>query len=233
MANILVVDDDKVLLKVLEATLIKAGHSVLTVEDGRTALDKLETEIFDMIITDINMPGGVSGFNLITMIRKVEKLKDLPAIFLSGRRDKTDIIRALDAGIDDYIVKPFDSDMLFAKIESLLEKKSGRYSFADCPINTKANLPIELDVVGISEQGITIVSPVPLPINFKLKIDCDVFDEVELVKPLMRVAHCSVNPKNNKKLYSIKANFIGLNEGDLQKVRRWVMSNNPRIQKAS
>lgn len=76
MANILVVDDDKVLLKVLEATLIKAGHSVLTVEDGRTALEKLESEIFELVITDINMPGGVSGFNLITMIRKTEKLKN-------------------------------------------------------------------------------------------------------------------------------------------------------------
>ncbi|AZZ35883.1 hypothetical protein CIK05_03430 [Bdellovibrio sp. qaytius] len=232
MANILVVDDDKVLLKVLEATLIKAGHSVLTVEDGRTALEKLETEIFDMVITDINMPGGVSGFNLITMIRKTEKLKDLPAIFLSGRRDKADIIKALDAGIDDYIVKPFDGDMLFAKIESLLEKKAGRYSFTDCPTKAKAMLPVELDVTGISEQGITIVSPVPFPLNFKLKVDCELFEEVELEKPLMRVAHCSVNP-NNSKTYTIKANFIGLNESDLQKVRRWVMSNNPRIQKAS
>jgi len=232
MANILVVDDDKVLLKVLEATLIKAGHSVLCVEDGRTALEKLDTEIFDMIITDINMPGGFSGFNLIAMIRKTEKLKDLPAIFLSGRRDKADIVKALNAGIDDYIVKPFDGDMLYAKIESLLEKKSGRYSFTDCPAKAKATLPIELEVTGISEQGITIVSAVPFPINFKLKVDCELFDEVELGKPLMRVAHCSVN-QNNSKLYSIKANFIGMNESDLQKIRRWVMSNSPRIQKAS
>lgn len=177
LTNILVVDDDKVLLKVLEATLIKAGRSVLCVEDGRTALDKLETEIFDMVITDINMPGGVSGFNLIATIRKIEKLKELPA-------------------------------------------------------KAKAILPVELEVTGISEQGITIVSPIPFPINFRLKIDCELFDDVELIKPLMRIAHCSVNPKNSK-LYAIKANFIGLNEGDLQKIRRWVMSNNPRIQKAS
>lgn len=232
MANILVVDDDKVLLKVLEATLIKAGHSVLTVEDGRTALEKLDSELFDMVITDINMPGGVSGLNLITMIRKNEKLKDLPAIFLSGRRDKADVVKALEAGIDDYIVKPFDADMLYAKIESLLEKKSGRYSFTDCPVKAKASLPIELDITGVSEQGVTIVSSIPFPINFKLKVNCELFEEIELANPLMRIAHCSTYP-NNPKLYSVKANFIGLGESDLQKVRRWIMSNNPRIQKAS
>lgn len=232
MANILVVDDDKVLLKVLEATLIKAGHSVLTVEDGRTAVEKLDAEIFDLIITDINMPNGISGFNLISTIRKNEKLKDLPAIFLSGRRDKADIVKALDAGIDDYIVKPFDADILFAKIESLLEKKSGRYSFVDCPTKSKANLPLEFEVTGISEQGVTIVAPIPFPINYKLKFDCELFEEIELSKPLMRVAHCSTYPVNSK-MYSIKANFIGMNESELLKVRRWIKSNNPRFNKAS
>ena len=67
---------------------------------------------------------------------------------------------------------------------------------------------------------------------FHFKTLKGLFDEVELLKPLMRVAHCSVN-QNNSKLYSIKANFIGLNESDLQKLRRWVMSNNPRLQKAA
>jgi DNA-binding response OmpR family regulator len=232
MANILVVDDDKVLLKVLQATLVKAGHSVLTVEDARTALEKLENEMFDLIIADINMPGGASGFNLISTVRKNPKLKDLPAIFLSGRRDKSDIIKALEAGIDDYIVKPFDTDMLYAKIESLLEKKAGKYAFADCPVKAKGSLPLEFEITGISEQGITIVSIVPFPINFRLKFDCDLFQDVELENPVMRVAHCSTYPKNPK-MYSLKANFIGLTESDLQKVRRWIMANNPRIQKAS
>ena len=72
----------------------------------------------------------------------------------------------------------------------------------------------------------------PFPINFKLKVDCELFEEIELENPLMRIAHCSTYP-NNPKLYSVKANFIGLSEKDLQKVRRWIMSNNPRIQKVS
>lgn len=232
MANILVIDDDKVLLKVLEATLIKAGHSVLTVEDGRTALEKLDSEIFDMVITDINMPGGVSGFNLITMIRNNPKLKDLPAIFLSGRRDKVDVVKALSAGIDDYIVKPFDADMLFAKIESLLEKKTGRYNFTDCPVQDKAEFLVELDVTGISEQGVTIVSSLPFPMNYKLKVNCALFEEIELNKPLMRVAHCSISA-SNPKLFTVKANFIGLPESELQKIRRWIMSNGSRFQKTA
>lgn len=232
MANILVVDDDKVQLKVLEATLIKAGHSVLTVEDGRLAMEKLDVELFDMIITDINMPGGLSGYNLISMIRSNQKLKDLPAIFLTGRRDKEDVVKALNAGIDDYIVKPFEADLLYTKIESLLNKKASVHNFADCPTKVKATFPFELEIVSVSEQGISIVSPLPFPLNFKLKFECELFEQIDLNNPTMRVAHCSPTT-NHPKMFSVKANFVGLDEVELQKVRNWAVSNGAKAKKVS
>jgi len=123
MATILVVDDDHIVLKVVRNMLVKAGHMVMTAADGRQAMEVLELEPVHLIVSDANMPGGVSGFNLVHMVRQHPKYAAIPFVFLTGRRDKSDVMRAVHFGADDYVVKPVKQEVLLRKIEKILEKK--------------------------------------------------------------------------------------------------------------
>ena len=130
MAHILVVDDDELILKIAKSILHKAGHVVTLAKDGHQALEAIELELYDMIITDANMPNGVSGFSLVSTIRKNERCNAIPIMFLTGRKDKSDVSRALEAGVDDYVVKPIDPDLFVAKVEALINKKTASFSFS-------------------------------------------------------------------------------------------------------
>lgn len=77
MASILVVDDDVVIFKVVQATLLRAGHTAVLAKDGYEALDLLKKELFELIVSDANMPQGLSGFNLVATIRKDNNFKQM------------------------------------------------------------------------------------------------------------------------------------------------------------
>lgn len=230
MANILMVDDDPVILKIVEAALVKAGHSVVLAIDGFAAIDKLQNEIFDLVISDINMP-NLSGFDLISTIKKEPRFNQIPTMLLTGLREKKDVERALRSGVDDYLIKPLDHDILLAKVESLLSKRSD-HSFKDTPVKFSGSWEIFFDLIGISEQGLSFLSPLSVPLNKKFKIESDLFTHVGIQTPTLRVASCSQGGDHNTS-FLVKTVFIGLSESEHQKIRRWVMANAPRIHKAS
>lgn len=119
MAKLLVVEDDKDLNRILCHTLRDKGYDVVSAENGLEALEKTEKTKFDMILTDIMMP-KMDGFALADSIRSVDK--DIPIIFMTARDDKASKIFGYSIGIDDYIVKPFDMDVLAAKISAILRR---------------------------------------------------------------------------------------------------------------
>ncbi len=123
MAIILIADDDLIVLKVVRSILVKAGHIVMQANNGQQALELLELQDVDLIVSDANMPGGVSGFNVVSTIRKDPKFKDIPFIFLTARRDKADIVKAVQFGANDYVVKPVKPEVLLSKVANLLAKK--------------------------------------------------------------------------------------------------------------
>ena len=121
MARILVVDDDKDILKFAEKVLSHQGHITFIAEDGWTALETLNRLDFDMLISDANMP-NMNGFQLVQTLRSNPKFKNLIIAMLTGLKERKDVQKALDAGVDDYIVKPLDPLILLQKIESLFSK---------------------------------------------------------------------------------------------------------------
>jgi DNA-binding response OmpR family regulator len=227
--NVLVVEDDEIQSKLIEELLRQAGLNFVSVKDGHTALDKLTQEKFNLVISDVNMP-GISGFNLVKTVRGLAHLKDIPFIFVTGRRRTSDVARAIDSGVDDYIVKPIDRDMLLAKIESLVSKKGKVFAFSERPARSTASLSINFEIDGVSEQAIQFASPIPLPLNYKLKIASDLFDEIGIAAPRLRVASSDVE-SNERNLYRIRASFIGLNETEMSAIRKWTMLNQPKIKK--
>ncbi|MGZ5278668.1 MAG: response regulator [Pseudobdellovibrionaceae bacterium] len=110
MAKVLVVDDNESTQKLINSILYSRGHMTVAVTEPRDALDKLKGEVFDLVISDIMMPGGISEF------------ASIPVIMVTGRRDRRDIERAIQCGADDYVVKPVDPEILISKVNSLLEK---------------------------------------------------------------------------------------------------------------
>lgn len=119
MARILVVEDDLDLNRILCRTLMNRGYDVTSADNGITALSKTEEQSFDMIITDIMMP-KMDGFDLADSIRLTNK--EIPIIFMTARDDKPSKMLGYSIGIDDYIVKPFDMDILLMKIGAILRR---------------------------------------------------------------------------------------------------------------
>ena len=118
-ARILVADDDRVVRRIVTVKLSGLGCEIEEAEDGREALDLLEEEAPDLLITDSLMP-RMNGLQLVRSVRESEGFAGLPVIMLTARHGERDIIEGLEAGLDDYVVKPFSPDELAARARTVL-----------------------------------------------------------------------------------------------------------------
>jgi two-component system, OmpR family, KDP operon response regulator KdpE len=119
--RILVVDDDSQILRAIETSLRARGFDVSTASNGETALDKIATSSFELVILDLGLP-GIDGHEVI---RRLRSWTDIPVIVLSVREAQDDKIEALDAGADDYVVKPFEMGELLARMRAVRRRSSG------------------------------------------------------------------------------------------------------------
>ncbi|MFQ5859571.1 MAG: diguanylate cyclase [Anaerolineae bacterium] len=113
--RILIVDDDPVLRRLLEASLTHAGHEVLTTTDGQSAWELLQNDSVRLVITDWMMP-KLDGPALIRRIRAADFSGYTYVILLTARGGKDDVVDGLEAGADDYLTKPFDPNELRARV---------------------------------------------------------------------------------------------------------------------
>lgn len=119
MAKILVVEDDKALNGLVCSCLRDNGYEVVSCFNGKDALVALEENTFSLIVSDIMMP-EMDGFELAENVRLTDKTT--PIIFTSAKDDKISKLYGYKLGIDDYITKPFDIDLLIMKIQALLRR---------------------------------------------------------------------------------------------------------------
>ena len=118
--RILAVDDSPTMRRIIINTLKRAGfNNVVEATDGRDALAKMKVEKVDFVITDWNMP-EMDGLAFVTSLRNSAEYKTLPVLMVTTRSVKEDILEAMKAGVNNYIVKPFTPDTLKAKIEQTL-----------------------------------------------------------------------------------------------------------------
>jgi len=121
-ARLLVVDDNKVNRLLMTRSLELQGHSVVTAENGRVALDLLRKEHFDLMLLDMEMP-EMTGFEVLEHLTADVKLRDLPVIVTSSLEGVADIARCIELGAEDYLHKPVNAVLLKARIGASLEKK--------------------------------------------------------------------------------------------------------------
>lgn len=119
MVKILVAEDDKALNGLVCSLLVGDGFMAVPCFDGAEALRATEEQSFDMIISDVMMP-GMDGFDLAENVRKTDK--HIPILFMTALDDKPSKQRGFNAGIDDYVVKPFDADILLLRVRALLRR---------------------------------------------------------------------------------------------------------------
>lgn len=117
MIRILIVEDEKPISNLIRLSLTKAGYHCTCVYDGNAAVDKLDREIFDLILLDIMLPGA-NGFELMDYIRPL----GIPVIFLTAVNSVNNRVRGLKMGAEDYIIKPFEIVELLARVEVVLRR---------------------------------------------------------------------------------------------------------------
>jgi two-component system KDP operon response regulator KdpE len=115
-ATILIVDDEPQIRRVLRTTLTSQSYAVVEAKSGEEALERFRHDHPDLVLLDVNMP-GMSGLDVC---REIRQSSDLPVIMLTVRNSERDKVEALDAGADDYVVKPFGAQELLARIRVAL-----------------------------------------------------------------------------------------------------------------
>ena len=118
--KIFLVEDDLSFGSVLKSYLEINDYSVEWVDDGKYALDHFRKGLFNICILDIMLP-HVDGFTIASEIRQINN--DVPIIFLTAKKLKEDVLKGYGVGGDDYITKPFDTDILLAKIKAILSRR--------------------------------------------------------------------------------------------------------------
>ena len=126
MAEILIVEDDEDIARMIEATLSMVGYRCDGCADGSEAVRRILEGSYDLILLDVMLP-GMDGFEILTKIKN----KGTPVIFLTALQDVGDKVKGLRLGAEDYIVKPFEAVELLARIEVVLRRtNAGRQQLA-------------------------------------------------------------------------------------------------------
>ena len=119
MTNILIVEDEQNLARFLELELTHEGYKVDIEYDGEPGLEKALNNDFDLIILDLMLP----NINGLEICRRVRQVQSTPIIIITAKSDTYDKVTGLDYGADDYIVKPFEIEELFARIRAILRRQ--------------------------------------------------------------------------------------------------------------
>lgn len=157
--RILIVDDDTNISELISLYLIKECFETTTVEDGEAALEAFKSFRPDLILLDLMLP-GMDGYQVC---REIRKDSNIPIIMLSAKGEVFDKVLGLELGADDYIIKPFDSKELVARVKAVLR----RYSAAPAPVSDTSvgeiaeykNLIINLTNYSVTYNGSNVDMP--------------------------------------------------------------------------
>jgi two-component system, OmpR family, phosphate regulon response regulator PhoB len=158
---VLIVEDDAALMTVLRYNLERQGFRIEEAVDGKEGLARIAELCPNLVLLDWGLP-LMSGLDVCRQIRRRSAMRTVPVIMLTARTDSQDAVRGLDAGADDYIVKPFDLAMLIARMRSLLRRAG---SLAEKPTLNFLDLTLDVAARRVLRNG----RPVHLgPTEFRL-----------------------------------------------------------------
>jgi len=119
--KVLIVDDFATMRRIVKNVLKQIGFTNITeADDGSTALEQLKSSSFDLIISDWNMP-KMTGLDLLKTVRGMDEYKTIPFLMVTAESQKQNVVEAVQAGVSNYVVKPFTADQLTEKLEKILK----------------------------------------------------------------------------------------------------------------
>jgi CheY-like chemotaxis protein len=121
MAKILIAEDERDIRDLVAFTLRFAGHEVFTAANGEEAVDMAPKVNPDIILMDVRMP-RMTGYEACKLMKQNPDLKDIPVVFLSAKGQEAEIQQGLEAGAEEYLLKPFAPDQLTSHVKAILAK---------------------------------------------------------------------------------------------------------------
>ena len=157
--KVLVVDDDRVLADLVVFTLRRAGNEAIIANDALSAIRRWTEDKPDLIILDINLPGAPGLEDGFSICKHIRNQSDTPIILLTVRAEEADIVRGLEAGADDYVLKPFSPRQLMARVQAVMRRfhitgapHSAKLSVDGLDFNPKLR---EVSLAGGSSKSLT------------------------------------------------------------------------------
>ncbi|MEW6733994.1 MAG: response regulator [Acidobacteriota bacterium] len=155
MAKILVIDDEDEVRLAAHLALESGGHDVTEANSGISAMKLLkERSDFDLIVSDVMMP-GIGGLELCQLVRLDPNLKDIPFMFLSGRREDEERLQGIDVGADDYVGKPFAIQEFLLRVNTVLLRQRPNSKAAPPPSNPLMQLTLPQFIEMVVHHGLS------------------------------------------------------------------------------
>jgi len=118
--KILACDDEKHIVRLVQVNLERAGYEVVTANDGKEALQKVEEENPDLVVLDVMMP-YMDGFEVLQNMRRNPAFRDIPVIMLTAKAQDTDVFKGWQSGVDAYLTKPFNPMELLSFVKRIFD----------------------------------------------------------------------------------------------------------------
>ncbi|MBB5893682.1 response regulator transcription factor [Kutzneria kofuensis] len=161
MSRVLLIEDDRAVREGLQLALRRQGHTIHAAESGEEGLTRLRAEAPDIVVLDLMLP-GIDGFEVC---RRIRASGDVPIIMLTARSDDFDIVGGLEAGADDYVVKPVQPRVLDARIRAVLRRTGAERSEQE----KHGKLVIDRAALVVSKDGVQIsLTPTELRLLLEL-----------------------------------------------------------------
>lgn len=220
-ATILVVDDEPQLRRAMRATLTDLGYSVIEAKTGEEALEVLRRDPTDLVLLDLNMP-GIGG---LETCRAIRQSFDIPIIILSVRNTEHDKVDALDAGADDYVIKPYGIQELLARIRAAI-RRTPSSADAGPQIFATPELEIDFNTRRVTLNGTTVRltpkefdllkflvghpdKPIPHRKLLQTVWGPDYGDEVEYLRVFVNQLRKKIEPVPSKPKYLLTEPWVG------------------------
>lgn len=122
--KILAVDDEKHIVRLVQVNLERAGYQVVTANDGKEALEKVDAENPDLVVLDVMMP-YMDGFEVLQNLRRNPATRDIPVIMLTAKAQDADVFKGWQSGVDCYLTKPFNPMELLSFVKRIFDSMDG------------------------------------------------------------------------------------------------------------
>jgi CheY-like chemotaxis protein len=226
--RVLLVDDEPSSLSSAKAAFAGTGYQIITCRSAIEALSILNSQKIDCVITDIVMP-VMDGYELVRAIRTTSPTPNVPILMLTRRRLREDVQAAVQAGANDYILKPIDEQVFLDKVEANIKKSSAkRYLFEHAlhGDSIPAELKVAARIIAISEADITLGLPSAVNSSSSSELTTRLFNDIGIVAPVLQLLYCQKVAEGARIMpelhYEARYSFMGIPEIDSRKIRAWL-----------